>query len=89
MSLHSFTCQNDSGECRRCSATIRIHEAVSVHNTPTTTTNRLTMGRLATNVAAAAVDADNLPEKLPNISLLDALLPKPSKQKKNKARRAV
>lgn len=35
------------------------------------------MGRLATHIAAAAVDASNLPvpEKLPNISLIDALLP--------------
>lgn len=34
------------------------------------------MGRLSTSVAAAGVDAGNLPEKLPNISLFDALLPR-------------
>ena len=33
------------------------------------------MGRLSTAVAAAGVDAGNLPEKLPNVSLIDALLP--------------
>jgi hypothetical protein len=33
------------------------------------------MGRLSTAVASAGVDADNLPEKIPNISLIDALLP--------------
>ncbi|KAI7155043.1 hypothetical protein KC349_g7247 [Hortaea werneckii] len=36
------------------------------------------MGRLATNIAAAAADADNMPptEKLPSVSLIDALLPR-------------
>lgn len=36
------------------------------------------MGRLATHLAAAIVDADNLPpsEKLPKISTIDALLPR-------------
>jgi hypothetical protein len=33
------------------------------------------MGRLSTAVASVGVDADNLPEKIPNISLIDALLP--------------
>jgi hypothetical protein len=33
------------------------------------------MGRLSTAVAAVGVDAGNLPEKLPNISLWDAFLP--------------
>jgi len=33
------------------------------------------MGRLSTAVAAVGVDAGNLPEKLPTISLFDALLP--------------
>lgn len=33
------------------------------------------MGRLSTVVAAAGVDAGNLPERLPNVSLIDALLP--------------
>ncbi|KAK4560365.1 hypothetical protein LTR86_005561 [Recurvomyces mirabilis] len=35
------------------------------------------MGRLATNIAAAVTDADNLPspQKLPRVSFLDALLP--------------
>ena len=37
-----------------------------------------TMGRLATEIAAAAVDANNLPPttKLPNVSVFDALLPR-------------
>ncbi|KAM0722846.1 hypothetical protein Q7P37_001044 [Cladosporium fusiforme] len=41
------------------------------------------MGRLATTIAAAGVDADNLAEKLPRVSLLDALLPsyRPKKKK--------
>lgn len=36
------------------------------------------MGRLATNIAAAAADADNMPptDKLPSVSLIDALLPR-------------
>ncbi|KAI7184663.1 hypothetical protein KC363_g7587 [Hortaea werneckii] len=36
------------------------------------------MGRLATNIAAAAADADNMPStgKLPSVSLIDALLPR-------------
>ncbi|KAI7083943.1 hypothetical protein KC356_g7159 [Hortaea werneckii] len=36
------------------------------------------MGRLATNIAAVAADADNMPstEKLPSVSLIDALLPR-------------
>ncbi|KAI7228103.1 hypothetical protein KC330_g8078 [Hortaea werneckii] len=36
------------------------------------------MGRIATNIAAAAADADNMPptEKLPSVSLIDALLPR-------------
>jgi hypothetical protein len=33
------------------------------------------MGRLSTAVASVGVDADNLPERIPNISLIDALLP--------------
>ncbi|KAI7277589.1 hypothetical protein KC345_g6520 [Hortaea werneckii] len=36
------------------------------------------MGRLATSIAAAAADADNMPstEKLPSVSIIDALLPR-------------
>ncbi|KAI7348707.1 hypothetical protein KC320_g6492 [Hortaea werneckii] len=36
------------------------------------------MGRLVTNIAAAAADADNMPsmEKLPSVSIIDALLPR-------------
>jgi len=36
------------------------------------------MGRLATQLAALATDAENLPpsEKLPNVSFIDALLPR-------------
>lgn len=37
------------------------------------------MGRLSTAVAAVGVDAGNLPEKLPNISLWDAFLPRSKK----------
>ena len=33
------------------------------------------MGRLSTAVASVGVDAGNLPEELPNVSLIDALLP--------------
>ncbi len=58
--------------------------------TPATTRNRdpitvrqhftpyVAMGRLATQLAALATDAENLPpsEKLPNVSFIDALLPR-------------
>lgn len=55
--------------------------------------DNLIMGRLATAVAAAGVDADNLPEQLPNISLLDVLLPsswsKVKKDNEDKVRSAI
>jgi hypothetical protein len=58
--------------------------AGAIHRTPTSIVSETSnnspfsihvMGRLSTAVASAGVDADNLPERLPNISLIDALLP--------------
>jgi hypothetical protein len=47
------------------------------------------MGRLSTAVAAAGVDAGNLPEKLPNVSLIEALLPASWSSRSSKVRRIV
>lgn len=58
--------------------------------TPSTHINN-DMGRLSTAVASAGVDAGNLPEKIPNISLIDALLPaswSSRSSKKDKVRHA-
>jgi hypothetical protein len=47
------------------------------------------MGRLSTAVAAAGVDAGNLPEKLPNVSLIEALLPASWSFRSSKVRRIL
>jgi hypothetical protein len=56
------------------------------HNTQT---HIHVMGRLSTAVAAAGVDAGNLPEKLPNVSLIEALLPASWSSRSSKVRRII
>lgn len=60
--LHSNTCEITNGKHPPST-----RGQYNIHNP--------TMGRLTTSIAAAGVDAGNLPEKLPNISFFDALLP--------------
>ncbi len=49
------------------------------------------MGRFATDIAAAAVNANNLParDQLPDISLWDALLPRKCASPKNSKEKRV
>ncbi|KAK3113514.1 hypothetical protein LTR53_009120 [Teratosphaeriaceae sp. CCFEE 6253] len=56
---------------------VDVGQSISCHNSSPTRQDSA-MGRLATHIAAIATDAENLPtsQRLPNVSFIDALLPR-------------